>query len=384
MQQGHDQGCSLRRICPPVVETMRNCHQPGMLGGPPASLDGLGQRHCARYIYRIDTELMPASAHTVETIAAALQGGYGTMAKRFLQAHGLARGAGDAVSDLAERIVRYGAGGSLSDTDISDLLRELAESGEKRVFVMRGDPSKMRTVKAADFGTKAVSSLDHVRINRRPKGPHLNYALITADRVRLSYSETHGFFKVHWSERTVEDLDRTAVVVIEANLHSGIVTLAFDRPGRHDHGTTASAFFDYYIQNEAPALLNSELVALEYYDLLHAAEKDKYRELVRPGVVRGLGDDGCGLVLIGQGATDLRDYKTYQDHRGGLALRKSGRLVWKATNPKPDDMSVVRDGRALLRDVSTFITADPAMVRFDKHTLSHETSYVFRKIREIA
>jgi hypothetical protein len=47
-------------------------------------------------------------------------------------------------------------------------------------------------------------------------------------------------------------------------------------------------------------------------------------------------------------------------------------------------MSVVRQGRALLRDVSTFITADPAMVRFDKHTLSHEMAYVLRQIREIA
>jgi hypothetical protein len=306
------------------------------------------------------------------------------MAKRFLESHGLPRGVSDDLGELAERIRRYEADGKLSHDDVDQLLREVLEFGEKRVHLFRGDAGRMRAVRPAGFGGKAVDSLAGVGIQRRPTQPTLNYALLTSARIRLCYSETHVFPRAIYAARTYTEVAHTRIVVVDADLGSGIVSIAFDSPGEHQHGANATSYFSYYIENEAPGLLDTQLVPLEYFDRLLAAERDEHRALVRPAVVRGFDAAGLDQSYRGQGTADLRDYETFRLQRASLSLRKSGRLTWKATDPKPTDLRLVRSGGALLREVTTTIQASPAVVRFGKHTLSHEMTYVLRTLRSLA
>lgn len=326
---------------------------------------------------------MTPARHSADGIAALLSDGNGTMVKRFLEAHGAPRGAGDSIAELAERIANYRSDERLSEAALEQLFREVIEFGEKRFYMFRGDAAQMRRVRSEHFGGRGVTALRGVRIQRRPTAPALNYALVTEAHIRLNFTETHSFVRAVRATRGWTSTDKTRAVVIDADLSTGVVSIAFDTPGEHDHGENASSFFDYYIENEAPALLNTQLVPLEYFNLLRTLEHERHRNLIRSGAVRGLDDQGMGMDFRPQGVADLRDYENFQGNRAKLALRKSARVIWKATAPKPT-LPDVREGKALLREVSTEIFGSPGLIRFGRHTLSHEVEYVLQNIRSLA
>lgn len=307
------------------------------------------------------------------------------MAKRFLESQGVKRGAGDAIDELAERIVRYLDDGQLTREAVLQMHRELLESGDKRVYAMRTDPAKLRRVRASEFGGLAISSLDGAQVRRTPTRPHLNYALVSDGRLRFSFSETHTHWRPvaeprGWSQRV-----ETNVIVIDADTSTGFVTVAFDAPGdEHPHGSSDGVYYDHYISVEAPALLGAELEPLEWGEKLRAIEHDRYRGIVRYAGTGGVGACGTTMRYVPSGAADLRDSAAYQHARADIAVRKSARLIWSATTPRPDDLGEVRAGNALLRDVKTELFASPAVIRFSKHTLSHEMAYVLQTTQSIA
>src|SRR5206468_3669344 len=152
-------------------------------------------------------EAMPGSVE--DLVGAALSGGNGTMAKRFLQAHGLTRGSGDSVAELGQRIIGYVRSGQLGASDVHQLRRETLEYSDKRVFLFRGDASKMRSVKSSGLGAPVVSNFDGTQIKLQPSSPTLNYVYRDQSRIRLTYSETHVFPKANRATRTFTDRNET-------------------------------------------------------------------------------------------------------------------------------------------------------------------------------
>ena len=320
---------------------------------------------------------------TKAAIVGALDGGNATMAKRFLQFRGLVRGARDTVDELAQRIVGYVTDKKLTNADVATLVRETLECGAKRVYLMRGTPTAMRRVKSSKFGEAAINSLDDARVRLLPAQPTTNYAVVTDKEIRVSYSETHTRISVDRRTRHFEEVKQTRVIVIHADLSSGLVTVALDPPATvHPHGDTPSSYFTHFLGGQAPMVSGSKLEDVDLAPALEALGEERHRGLVRSGLVRGLGKDGVELRVNGGLGVDLRDSETYLETQSTLAMRTGGVIVWK-TSPSSDPAAIM-NGDALLREVHTDIIALPALVRFPRHTLSNEMKYVIDQLISVA
>jgi hypothetical protein len=306
------------------------------------------------------------------------------MAKRFLQLHGVPRGEGDSVHELAERISGYAASGKLPAKTVAKLIRDLWECGDKRVYLFAGEPRQLRAFDSSQFETVLVESLEEARVRVQPARPTANYVFKDAKTIRISYSETHQSIVVDREAREVRQVPVTRLAVLHAELASGAVTMYFDTPGfDHPHGESAAAFIEHYRTDVFPTMLGVQLEDVDLSEVLTALDGDEYRPLVRHGSLRGKVAGGMGVRFNGEGRADLRDYKFFKETHGDIPLRSGGRLFWNET-PGERDINAARDGEALLREISTDVHAAPAMIRFARHTLSEEMDYVLRKLRSIA
>jgi hypothetical protein len=323
-------------------------------------------------------------APLIAALLNALRGGNGVMTKRFLESRGVARGANDNIEQLADRVEKYFVSGRLTEVDLRDLLRELLEYGAKRVHLMLADQKRLRAVRASMFGDALIQSLDEGRVAARPAAPRFNYALVESGRLRFCYSETHQWVTLDRKTRRALTVSGTRVIVIEADTTTGLVTIALDSPGTENpHGPTASSYFDHYIGTIAPQMLGTTPVPLELYGQLRTMLADSYRALVRPAVLGAQDSIGVRVQLAGSAHADLRDSPSFQLQQGEIRLPERIRFTWLSEG-EDTTLPAVRAGTTLIRDVTTDIFASPAVVRFEKHTLSHEFAYVIRQIRQIA
>jgi len=316
-------------------------------------------------------------------ITIALQDGNGTMAKRYLEMRGVTRGAGDSIPELVDRIIGHLESGSLAPSVGWDLVREISEFGDKRIYLYHGDGRALRRVEASTFGSRLVASLGVARVAVLPQAPTMNYAYFGDGHVRVSYSETHLRVRANRAVRGYLETPSTCVCVVDADTQSGFVYVALDTPGdEHPHGSTALSYFDHYLRDVAPTILGCTLTPIELHAALHAMDKEKYRKVVRPAVIFGDGKGGMGLRLSNKGRADLRDYDEYADTQNKIKLRKQARVTWLKTGGRVN-LDRVSAGDSLMREINTDVQASPAMVRFARHTLSSEAAFVLRTVREI-
>ena len=306
----------------------------------------------------------------------ALEGGAGVMAKAFLHYHGLARGSGDALDDLAQRIIGYVKTGKLSAAAVRGLVREIPEASNKRVHLYKAaQPDKLRRRTAADFQA-VVPSLDQAVVPRHAPTPRTSYSLVTPDLLRVSMVETH---RVYTADPVRNDLvweDVRKVVVVEAERATGFVTIAIDAPGyRHPHGDGQLAYYAHYL-DVAGTLLDTELFPVPMYNaVIQLGRADRAR--VRPADLRGRTGSGSMVTMSG-GRADLRDDAFYAT-LDGLKLREQGRFEWLKTADRPPE-----DGSfALLRPVRVEVDAKQSLVKFTKHTLAREITHVLAEVRAL-
>lgn len=319
-----------------------------------------------------------------DQLSAAVAHGNGVMAKRYMQMNGLTAGMSDPLVKFTERVLDYVRAGKLPAAAVAHMTREMLEYGAKRMYVLRGDPARMRRVKPGDL-EHPVTDLDQARVARSPAGPRCNYSFVGADEVRQSFSEFHQ--RRGRSERfgdefraAVENVLRVAV--ISGDLETGIVTVTLDSPGTYNpHGERADAYVEHYL-DAARRLLNCDLYPLDWHTAVAKLQLAEHQTVVEPTSQRVEDDQGLPFSM-GNGRSNLRQYDTFHRNTPSIVLRKHGRFKWLKTAP-PADAAAARAGRALLRDVVTEIQAEPAMVAFDSHTLAPETRYVLDYIRRVA
>jgi hypothetical protein len=87
-------------------------------------------------------------------ITSALQDGNGTMAKRYLETRGVTRGASDSIPELVDRIIGYLESGALPMSDGWDLVREISEFGDKRIYLYQGEVRVLKRVQPATFAAR--------------------------------------------------------------------------------------------------------------------------------------------------------------------------------------------------------------------------------------
>jgi len=310
------------------------------------------------------------------TVRAALGGGSGTIAKHFLQYRGLARGATDSIDQLAERIVSYVDTGKLTAADIKTFVRELREYGDKRVYLFKGDPAKLKKVTGDKF-PNLITDLEEATL-KSGSNQHVNYALVDSEQIRISYSETHRSHQIDLAASTINWVHVSRIVVIEANKKSGFVTVSLDAPGdQNPHGERSTDYFTYYL-DRAKTDLACDLVSLDLYNALLKLEKNTHKDIVRLANRWATTTDGLDVHM--ESNADMRDAQSFWDSQGTVALRKKEKLAWLAS-AKPQQGSQA-DG--LIREIRTEIYASPGMIRFTANTLSQEVAYVIDQVRKLA
>jgi hypothetical protein len=295
----------------------------------------------------------------------------GVLWKRYLKWLGLPSGVSDKVEDIPDRLVEYVQAGRMALADLRAAFIEFDEYSDKTVILFKAAPAALAQLNPGHF-QKIISSTADAALATPLDNPQLSYTIFDPPQIRLSWIELHHGWDLRGPAPV--EVDQPKIVVLEADIATGYVSLALDRPGRrHVHGASRNVdYFAFYTQLAAQTL-NTPLVPIPLYKALKSLEP--MTDLV---VIKQLRPKGMqGKMILTCDIPDVRQMAWYAAVKNDPALREQARYHWQES---PDGAQSPR-ACALFREVPTEIVARTGMIKFTQHTLAHEMEYVLGHVR---
>ena len=167
------------------------------------------------------------------------------------------------LDDLLRQIVRSLEKGRLTEPQVTNAIREIEESGGKRVFLRRAErPNSLKNtgvfekhLESLDLAVSATESRPHVA-SREPSVVYVTWRAGSTLRVRIRFSETHKAAEIDYAQNRVINTDVAKVVVAVADIdnHDVHVQVRMDSAERiHSHLDSDSGapsevrYEDYYL-----------------------------------------------------------------------------------------------------------------------------------------
>ncbi|MDB4893587.1 MAG: hypothetical protein JWL61_5442 [Gemmatimonadetes bacterium] len=289
--------------------------------------------------------------------------------KRYLRWIGLPNGARDRVDEMADRVAGYVLDGSLSRDELRAAFLEFDEYSDKRVMLFTAPIGQLKRLRANQFERVIDNLADGVLAPPSPN-PRVSYTLFAPPAIRISWTEQHQRWDL--SGAVPELVNEAKVIVLDVQTDTGEVSLAFDKPARHVHGTGPLDYFSYYIQL-ATETLGCELTAVSLYKAIAAIEPLSDLVRIRQERIKGM----QGRMTITADVPDVRQMGWYAGLRADPALREQARFHWLES---PEEARSPR-ACALFREVPTELIAPTGTIKFTQHTLAHEVEYVLGHVR---
>jgi hypothetical protein len=316
------------------------------------------------------------SAAQIKRLVAALDGTSAVMLKYYLKYQNLTPGMNDTKEQVVARIFRYLDGGQLSADELLSAAIQFQEYNNKRFYLFNVTRPALRGVDVAAL-PRRVDELGSAAITQKPDKPTVSYSWTNGQMLRVSWAETHRFPTVDYEREKITIRPVTRIVVLNVELTTGFITLAYDTAGPLNPHGGHMGYFLHYVR-EAEKLLGTPFLQFQTGGALMKLEKSK---IVRLPQGRSAFDDGA--IDITSLGTDYRDMKSFSLVRDSVVAKEKGRYIWLASGSpaKKPDAALPGLSVQLERDIPTDIHSRTSMIRFTKDCLEDEVEYVIAQIR---
>jgi len=287
---------------------------------------------------------------------------------------------------LVERLLKLHQTGGLSEEELQSGVCNIEEASSKRIVLFELPEDKQHLVSPQQFGKhlaetgKKLSTKPSLAV-KLPSSPTLVYVTHPGEQgpnslmpIRAKWAETQTRIVVDYSSLEFIKKKVTRIVVMVADLRTGLVQLRYDKPEiQHPH-KNKDDYFKYY-RDLATALLGVEFSRFEIRDAL--------RSLVdtQPRIVR---------IRVNQHRSKTDKSVRFVDRKGHSDVRDDPE--WKAayqagsTTRAYDDQAVYwlpgPSNGALMREVFTDIDAVTSTVRVEADCHEGEIDYAVSTIRK--
>ena len=266
----------------------------------------------------------------------------------------------------------------LSEDELDTAISNIEEASSKRIFLLEM-PSERESLAAGEFEKRLQSigknvSKKQVRAPRLPSKPTLVYISHSPAEIRAKWAETQIRLEPDYASREIIEKKVTRVVVMVADLTTGIVQLRYDKPeiGIPSH-TNKDEYFSHYRQL-AEEILGVEFSRFEIRDALRSLVETEPRVVrIRVNEHRSKTDKSVRFVAR-KAHSDVRDdleWKAAYEAGGQSRAYDDQAVHWL-----PDASNGM-----LNREVFSDIDAVISMIRVDADCHEGEIQYAVSNIR---
>jgi len=267
----------------------------------------------------------------------------------------------------------------LSEDKLREGVCSVEEASGKRIFLLNLPSSGKQIQDCAAFekhlnAIGKVLSKERKLAPRTPSRPTQVYITCSSKQVRAKWAETHTRIEVEKASMNFTQTDVTRVIVMVADLSTGLVEVRFDKPeDQTPHGKSKDAYFAHYKQ-AASDLLGTSLIQFETRDALRSLVETEPRIVrIRVSSHRSKTDKAVKFVA----RTPKGDVRDDAEWHAAYEVGETSRAY--------DDQAVywlpAASEGSLTREVFTAIDAVASMARVEADCHEGEVHYAVSRIR---
>ena len=280
---------------------------------------------------------------------------------------------------MVQRLLKLIKNKELSEDEFETAISNIEEASSKRIFLMEM-PDDRTPLESAEFDKRLQASGKKlsdrvVRAPRLPSKPTLVYISRSNDQIRAKWAETQVRLEADYASREIIEKKVTRLVVMLADLATGIIQLRYDKPeiGIPSH-ENRDDYFGYYRQSSGE-ILGMDCSRFEIREALRSLVETEPRIVrIRVNEHRSKTDKSVRFVAR-KAQSDVRDDPEWKAafEAGGQSRAYDDQAVYwlpDASNGK------------LNREVFSDIDAVTSMIRVDADCHEDEIQYAVSKVRE--
>jgi hypothetical protein len=318
---------------------------------------------------------LPFTRHQIDKLTAEISA---AALSSWLKSEGFTR-TGRTRDQLAIKIEALLKRGELSEDKLKEGVCSVEEASGKRVFLLRlpSDTKQIQDCAAFEKHLNAIAktlSKEPKLAPRAPSKPTLVYITCSSKQVRAKWAETQTRIEVEKASMSFTETEVTRVIVLVADLSTGLVELRFDKPeDQNPHSNSKDQYFAYYKQ-AASDLLGAALIQFETREALRSLVETEPRVVrIRVSSHRSKTDKAVKFVA----RTPKGDVRDDAEWHAAYEVGETSRAY--------DDQAVywlpAASEGALTREVFTAIDAVTSMARVEADCYEGEINYAVSRIR---